>query len=505
MLVPRWTRFGAAAESAVRPMTRVLIVDDDPEELRHTAALVEGLGYPVVTAAGGDAALAILQTDPLIGAVVLDLVMPDRDGMAVLERLARRPSAPPVIAAIDAPSRATVVSALRAGAADFLEKPATDERLLAALAGALQRAALAAELRAARRRTAGSLGLADLLTRSPTMERVVAVCRTAARSPLPLLVEGEPGTGREHLARVVHGMGDRPARRFFVLDCRLPSPAMAARLAEANGGTLLLDEIGELAAADQRLLHAALAANEIRPPGAARARRLDLRLIATSSRRLLHLTRDGAFDPALYNRLNVLTVYLPPLRDRLGDLPLLARHFLARHAGEAGRRVPALSPAALALLELHAWPGNLRELEGALCRGAALATGPTLEAADFPDLLVAVMGRPAAAEAVRGLNASSAPVHVDQATSRPRQTEGSDAAPDRFLTPAGEVTPLADLERDLIAFALRRHGGRMAGIARALGIGRSTLYRKLREHGLEGGATAGAAVGAGIRRRAVGR
>jgi DNA-binding NtrC family response regulator len=472
-------------------MSRVLIVDDDPEALRHTAAVVASLGYDVVTATSGAAALSVMRADSLLAAVVLDLVMPDCDGMAVLETMVRDRLSTPAIVAIANPSPETVATVLNAGALDFLDKPATPARLLAALAHARHRATAEAAPHG-RSPHAHARERAPITSRSPAMERPLAVCRKAARSPLPLLIEGESGSGRKHLARAVHAMGDRAGRPFVVLDCAAtPTDRLEAalfgtaghpgKLAEAHAGTLLLDEIGELSHAAQLALLEVIEP-EARPLRPSRGTRHNVRLIATSRRRLLNLARSGAFDARLYNRLNVLPLYLPPLRDRPEDLAPLATQMLAGIAAETGARIAGVAPEAMALLARYDWPGNLRELENCLYRAVSLASATTLESADFPHLLAALHGRAAAVTALQHLAPPSAPVHVDRAIAPLKQMEGS---PDRFLTPSGELTSLAALERELIIFALETHRGRMSAIARALGIGRSTLYRKLRDYGLD--------------------
>jgi len=327
----------------------------------------------------------------------------------------------------------------------------------------------------------------------PVMSRVVALCHKAATSPLPVLLEGEHGTGKTAFARLIHDRSDRAARPFVVLDCAATAwdriePALfgsglagsapqPGKLHEARGGTLLLKEIGELPVTAQSRLLAFLETS--RPAPGARAERLDVRLIATSSRRLLGATRAGDFDEKLYYRLGVLPITLPPLRDRPADLAPLVERFMAQTAAETGRATLTIGTDALDLLRRHDWPANVRELENAVYRAAALAPTHRLGAADFPHVLARAEGRAAVAAAPGPV---SAPVHLDAATAVHRSL----GIADRFLTPEGELVPLAGLERDLIAFALARHGGQMSRIARALGIGRSTLYRKLRDYGLDG-------------------
>jgi DNA-binding NtrC family response regulator len=479
-------------------MTRILVVDDDPVQLKLTAEVARHAGFTPVTAGGGDAALRLLRADPGFGAVILDLVMPDRDGMAVMEAMARDGITTPVIVQTAHGALETVVTAMRQGAVDFFVKPVAPERLVVSLRNALQLGALEAVVRSERHRRAGTLGLDDIVTGSPAMHRVLTLVRKAARSPIPVLVEGEAGTGKALVARVIHGLGDRAARPFVAVDCAaLPAPHIDATLfepgrgkvAEAQGGTLYLDAIGELPADAQARLLRLLDKGEIAPLGGGRPERANVRLIAATSRRLLELTRAGGFREDLFYRLNVLPIYVPPLRERRDDVTRLAHHFIARFAAETGRRVAGLAPEATALLEAYDWPGNVRQLENALYRAVLLAEGGDLAAADFPQIVAHQRGRAEMARLTAALPTPSAPVHIDAARPRPDDT----ATPDRFLDASGEVAPLPELERELIAFALRHYGGRMSKVARALRIGRSTLYRKLRDYGLEEGAQSDAA------------
>jgi DNA-binding NtrC family response regulator len=259
----------------------------------------------------------------------------------------------------------------------------------------------------------------------------------------------------------------------------------AGKFAEANGGTLFLDEIGELPLEAQAKLLRVLQDGEIEPVGAARPERVNVRVISATNRRMLGLAQSGEFREDLYYRLNVFPIYAPPLRERLDDIELLAGHFIARFAAEAGKRIAGLSGPALELLKGYDWPGNIRQLENAVYRAIVLSDGGYLEIADFPQIVAQARGREESLKLTGSLPMPSAPVHIDAA--RPRaEVETREAVPDRFLDAGGDIRPLEMLERELIEFALKRYGGRMSKVARALGIGRSTLYRKLRDYGLDG-------------------
>jgi DNA-binding NtrC family response regulator len=301
-------------------------------------------------------------------------------------------------------------------------------------------------------------------------------------------------------------MGDRASKPFVTVNCSaIPSNLIestlfghkkgaftgatadhAGKFAEAHGGTLFLDEIGELPPDAQAKLLRALQEGEIEPVGASRPERVNVRVISATNRRLLGLAQSGEFREDLYYRLNVFPIYLPPLRERPEDIEPLAAHFIARFSAEAGKRVAGISNPALDLLRAYNWPGNVRQLENAVYRAIVLSDGGYLELADFPQIVAQSRGRDESARLVQALPAPSAPVHIDAVRSQRRESETHDIVPDRFLDAKGEVAPLPDLERELISFALRHYGGRMSKVARALKIGRSTLYRKLREYGLEG-------------------
>lgn len=486
-------------------MTRVLIVDDDPVQLRLTAEVATRAGFVPVIASGGREALQILRADRSIGVMVLDLVMPDLDGMAVMEAMARDNLRTPVIIQTGSSSLDTVVSAMRKGAADFFVKPVAPERLIVSLRNALKLDRLETLVRTDRNRRAGILSVSDIITRSPVMDRVIMLAGKAARSTIPVLIEGETGTGKELIARVIQGTSDRAGKPFITVNCgAIPTHLVESTLfghrkgaftgaigdhtgkfGEAHGGTIFLDEVGELPLDTQVKLLRVIQQGEIEPVGSSKVERVNVRVISATNQRLLNLAKSGAFREDLYYRLNVFPIYAPPLRERIEDVQPLVTHFIARLAAESGKRVVGISPPALELLRRYNWPGNIRQLENAVYRAVVLSDTAYLEIADFPQIVAQTSGREEALKLTETLPVPSAPVHIDEAIARPREVETQEAIPDRFLDERGEVAALADLERELIAFALRHYGGRMSRVARALGIGRSTLYRKLREYGLD--------------------
>ena len=486
-------------------MTRVLIVDDDPVHLRLTAEAARRGGFAPVTAVGGREGLDLLRKDPSITVMILDLVMPDIDGMTVLETMAREGRKTPVIVQTASSSLETVVTAMRHGAADFFVKPVAPERLIVSLRNAAKLDELETIVRSERTRRSGTSSVADIITRSPSMDRLKALVGKAAKGPIPVLIEGETGTGKELVARAIQGMGDRAGKPFVTVNCSavpldlidstlfghrkgaFPSATsdQPGKFAEANGGTLFLDEIGELPLDTQAKLLRVIQEGEIEPVGATRPERVNVRIISATSKRLLNLARSGDFREDLYYRLNVFPMYVPPLRERPEDIELLTSHCIARLAAEAGKRIAGISGPALDLLRGYDWPGNIRQLENAVYRAIILSDSAYLETADFPQIVAQTSGRAEAARHAEAISIAPAPTHIDAATASLRALRAPEAAPDRFLDGKGEISALADVERELIAFALKHHGGRMSRVARALGIGRSTLYRKLREYGLD--------------------
>jgi len=336
--------------------------------------------------------------------------------------------------------------------------------------------------------------------RDSTIDRARALAEKAAQGALPALIEGEPGTGKATLARSIHSRSDRATRPLVVVDAAAlawdrATPALfglhrtgaateAGKLREAQGGTLVIEEIEALPPDAQARLMRFLDSGEIEPQGARRVERLNVRVLATSSQRLLDLVKVGDFSEELYYRLSVLPIYLPPLRDRPGEIADLVVELTRRFARELDKPVDGLLPETVALLERFPWPGNLRQLENAVFRAVALCEGDRLAPVDFPQVQIALEGRSVAIDAATRL--ASSPVQPAPAIARFKHKEGP-AAADRFLTADGEVKPLTGLERELIAFAISHYRGRMSKVARALGIGRSTLYRKLRDYGLSGG------------------
>jgi DNA-binding NtrC family response regulator len=476
----------------------ILVVDDDPVQRRLLEAMVRRFGYDCVVADSGTAAMRTLDTEN-VDLVVLDLVMPDMDGHAVLAALAERTDPPPVIVQTAHGSIETVISAMRAGAADFVVKPVGPERLHVSIRNALATGALEGEVRRMTRRQASTLTFADLASRSPAMAEAVRLGLRAAGSAIPVLVEGESGVGKEVFARAIAGAGARAGKPFVAVNCGAIPPNLVesilfghekgsftgaterhvGKFVEADGGTLFLDEIGELPPDAQVKLLRAIQDGVIDPVGARKSVRVDIRLISATNRSLSELITEGRFREDLFYRISVFPLTVPPLRERRGDIAGLARRFLARFAAEEGRRIRSIAPDALTLLAAQDWPGNVRQLENAVFRAVVLAEAEELRPEDFPQLRAS---SPAAAIATEtDLGAAEQELRSALAPTPPAAPAGP-ALP--LTNSGGEMRPLAELEAEAIRFAIEHYHGQMTEVARRLGIGRSTLYRRLREIGI---------------------
>jgi DNA-binding NtrC family response regulator len=487
----------------------ILIVDDDPVQRRLLEAMVGRFGYEALTKDGGDAALSLLcgPEAARIHCVILDLVMPDLDGLGLLAKMRERGLRIPVIVQTAHGGIDNVVSAMRAGAADFVVKPVGPERLQVSLRNALATRALEGELQRMRHARAGTLTFRDLVSRSPQMQSVMRTAEKAAASSIPVLIEGESGVGKELIARAIHGSSERRAKPFVAVNCgAIPENLVESilfghekgaftgaterhvgKFAEADGGVLFLDEIGELPPAAQVKLLRAIQENEIEPVGARKPMKIDVRLISATNRNLMAAVRGGRFREDLFYRLHVFPITVPPLRERTEDIPDLLRHFLARFGAEEGKRIQFVSAEALALLHNHSWPGNVRQLENTVFRAVVLAEGDSLGLEEFPQLAAQAIG-PADGDAA----AQSPSITADMVV-EPGVADWGTAAAGRtqygtlpLFDREGHIRSLEALEAEVIRFAIQHYRSQMSEVARRLHIGRSTLYRKLENLGLEG-------------------
>jgi DNA-binding NtrC family response regulator len=492
---------------------RVLIVDDDPVARRLVENMVSRAGYEPVIAEGGDLALAILTGGKTrIDCVVLDLVMPDLDGLGVLAKMREAGLDVPVIVQTAHGGIDNVVSAMRAGAIDFVVKPVGAERLQVSLRNALAARALEGELNRIKRSRAGTLTFKDIITHSPRMLAVLRTAEKAAASSIAVLIEGESGVGKELIARAVHGAGERRAKPFVAVNCgAIPESLVesalfghekgaftgaaerhAGKFVEASGGTLFLDEIGELPLAAQVKLLRALQEGEVDPVGGKKPVKVDVRIISATNRDLMAEVRAGRFREDLYYRLCVFPIAVPPLRERAEDIPHLIRHFLLRFAAEEGKRVRSVSAPALAMLTGFAWPGNVRQLENAIYRAVVLAEGDEIGVNEFPQIAVLSAGETPLVPLLETDARPAPPAGPMQPLVLEAGSAGSVTAPPPgtslpLLDASGDILPLEAIEAAAIRFAIAHYRGQMSEVARKLRIGRSTLYRKLDALGLAAG------------------
>ena len=489
---------------------RILIVDDEPVARRLLENMVTRAGYEAIVAEGGDAAAALLSGPEAarIDAVVLDLVMPDLDGLGVLAKMRAAGLTTPVIVQTAHGGIDNVVSAMRAGATDFVVKPVGAERLAVSLRNALAVSALSDELVRIRHSRAGTLGFKDIITRSERMRAVLRTAEKAAGSAIPVLIEGQSGVGKELIARAIHGTGERRARPFIAVNCgAIPDNLVESilfghekgaftgatdrhtgKFVEANGGTLFLDEVGELPPAAQVKLLRAIQEGEVEPVGARKPVKVDVRLISATNRNLIADVKDGRFREDLFYRLHVFPIGVPTLAERPEDIPELVRHFLARFCAEEGKRIARVSSEAMAMLVSHRWPGNVRQLENAVFRAVVLAESEEIGVAEFPQIATQAGRSPPESEllplATADHTVAGEPMLTEQHGKIAPQATSFPLPALPLLDALGEVRTLEEVESEVIRFAISHYRGQMSEVARRLQIGRSTLYRKLDALGL---------------------
>jgi DNA-binding NtrC family response regulator len=469
----------------------VLVVDDDPTQRRLIQAVLEREGFAVAQAEGGEEALTRLARGGGADVIILDLNMPGMSGMETLKEMRARGYGAPVIVLTATGGVEVVVKAMQAGAQDFFIKPASPERIIVSIRNALQMGDLSAEVQRLKKVKGGEFSFNDLVGDSPAMTQVKRMGERAAKSSIPVLILGESGVGKEVIARAMHGASERHAKPFVAVNCgALPENLVESilfghekgaftgavdkhlgKFQEAIGGTLFLDEVGELPLDIQVKLLRALQEGEIDPVGSKRSVRVDVRIVSATNRDLAQAVKEGGFREDLYYRLNVFPVEAPPLRERREDIPALVAHFIRRFNVEEGKRVLGVTPETMAMLQDHDWPGNVRQLENAVYRAIVLSEAPYLMPYDFP--------------AVSGLKPPISEGPREPQTAEQILAELPKEAPVRVLDDRGHLRKLEDIEHDLIQLAIALYSGHMSEVARRLGIGRSTLYRKVREQGIE--------------------
>lgn len=451
----------------------ILIADDDGTQSTMLGIfLKQRLGYDSVTAENGRIALDILEKDVnrVIRLAILDLNMPIMDGLEALSIIRQRDPALPVIMLTGSKDVEDAVHAMKLGATDFLNKPYEAQRLLVTVQNSLKIGGLSKEVSRLKNEREGLFSFSDLIGSDNGLSGVVRMGRKASASDIPVLVTGETGTGKEVLARAIHGESARCGKSFIALNCgAIPAQLvestlfghekgaftgatskMPGKFREASGGTIFLDEIGELPLDSQVKLLRVLQQREVEPVGAAKPVPVDVRVISATNRDLAKDVQAGRFREDLYFRLNVLQIHIPSLSERKEDIPALIYHFIERQCAGKGRPLAGISLEAISMLKEIPWRGNVRELENVLHRALVLSEGGRLEVKDFEPVLRNVKNIPT------GLPIESLPL----------------------FDAVGNFRSIEALEKEAMQAALAHFGGNTTRAAEALGMAKSTFYRK---------------------------
>jgi DNA-binding NtrC family response regulator len=460
---------GTSPQDGVSTVPLSLLVVDDDEPTREVCrAVAAGCGMKTAGVGTAEEALEIMEFSS-VDILLTDLRLPGAGGLELLKKVSVTHPDTAVVMLTQYGTIDSAVEATRFGAADYVTKPFRMEELRARLEHVAHAVELKRENRLLREQVRTRPGFGGLIGMSPRMERVYKMIEKVSQRDHPVLILGESGTGKELVARSIHFMGVRKDRPFIPVDCSALAPtlieselfgyikgaftgAMQTKqglIEAANGGTLFLDEIGEMSLEMQVKLLRVLQQREVKPVGATECRSIDVRIVAATNRDLELAVKDGTFRQDLYFRLNVVQIKLPPLRERKGDIPLLVTSFLEKFSSDSDA-APEMTEEAMRRLMAYDWPGNVRELENAIERAVALGSGPFVGVYDLPTAL-----------------------HYPT----------SDRVPARE-----EILPLEELERRAILSTLRQNGGDKKAAARALGIGKTTLYRKLKQYQIERGA-----------------
>jgi DNA-binding NtrC family response regulator len=466
----------------------LMLIDDEPAQCRLISALAGREGWRTIIARDSESAIATLGTRQgmQLAAIVLDQWVPGDDACALIAELKSRRPAIPILMLTTSASPLLAVEAMRAGATDYLIKPVAPERLMQALRSATTREAPRDELAPLTEKMPSNPDFESMIGAASTFRTALAVAAKAARGHLPVLIEGESGTGKEMLTRAMHAASPRARIALRIVNISgIPANSIESALfghekgafagaferqmgaiQQCDGGTLAIDEIDRLPMPVQERLVESLTRGDVRPIGAPYSYKVDVRLIAASNLPLKDMVAGGHFMPELLQLIAPVTVSLPPLRERAGDMAALCRHFLARIGEQPGLRQLGITDGALSLLAAYDWPGNVRQLQAVLFRAAVFCDGDALTAEDFPQLS----------------NLLGGGQDVVLASAMP------ESAGVMLYTPDGNLRPLEEIEADVIRLAIGMYRGRMTEVARRLGIGRSTLYRKLSELGIDSAA-----------------
>lgn len=462
-------------------MPHILIADDNEIDRLFLASLVEkNFGCPTLEASTGQAALAWLKedTDDEIAAVLLDLSMPDMDGhIALPKMLALRPNLQ-IIAVTGSQELSDAINVLRAGATDYLTKPIDADLFRSTLTKALNVYGLRQEIHKLRQKEAPRTGFSDLVGQSPALQTCLKLGNRAAMSDITVFITGESGTGKELLARALHTSSVRCTKPFVAVNCgAIPKDLVESTLFghkkgaftgafadapgkfyEADGGTLFLDEIGELPLEAQVKLLRALQERVIEPVGASKSVPINIRIIAATNRDPMEAVRRGHLREDLYYRLNAFPIHMPPLRDRKGDISLLASHFLRHYSSLENKSITGFTKEAETWMELRPWPGNIRELENTIFRAVLLADHDRI-----------------------GVEHLSVQAALELKPTGPKRGKIPDGMSIQLLDSSGNFKRMDVLQREVEQAALAFHDNNTTLAARQLGIGKSTLYKHLGE------------------------
>ena len=484
--VARTTRGKLNKDAAERiGLLHLLIVDDDETVQRACCQIALEMGFAVVLGAESATAARGILKHQRVDVMLLDLKLPGGGGLPLLEEVKTLHPDTAVIVMTAFATVASAVEAMRIGAGDYLTKPFTLEELTMVLERTAHQLALDVESRQLRERLRTQKGMGGIVGRSPEMEKLYRILSKVAYSAHPVLILGESGTGKELVARSIHFNGPNATKPFVTVDCGSLVPALIESelfghvrgafagaesnrqgvLVSADGGTVLLDEVGELPLDLQAKLLRALQEKEIRPVGSTVSKPISARVLAATNRDLWAMVEQGRFRKDLYFRLNVVNLRIPPLRQRREDIAPLALHFLARNEKETGV-VRVISDSTLRLISDYDWPGNVRELENAIERACALSSGPLLHMGDLPTQL----------QNFRLQQGSR--VRLDEEESGRGRAAGAES---------DEIVSIAEMEKQAILGTIRQLKGDKLMAAKLLGIGKTTLYRKLKEYGITEG------------------
>jgi DNA-binding NtrC family response regulator len=462
---------------------RVLVIDDEPDMVENCVRILRRAGYRCLSTTDPERALALIESErPDL--VMTDLKMPAIDGLAVIRRAHELDPALPVIVITAFATIESAVAAVKEGAFDYLPKTFSVDQLTVAVERALRQRRLSQENRNLREQLQTVLGLDNVIGRSPAMAQVFELVKKAARSEANILVLGESGTGKELIARAIHANSPRASQAFVPVDCAsLPENLLESELfghekgaftgavktkpglmEVASGGTLFLDEIAELSMSLQVKLLRALQERQIRRVGGTALIDVDVRVVSATNRDLREAVARAQFREELYYRVNVIEIRLPALRERAGDIRLLAHAFLKRYSGDRAR---AWDDDAMAALEAYRWPGNVRELQNVVERACALAEGDVVTRRDLPEHVLGG-GHPGGA----GRAAAAVESHLAGTTAL-----GLKDAKERWM---------AVLEASYLRDLLDRHDGNISAAAKAAGIDRKTFHRLVNKHQIRG-------------------